>query len=30
MWGLHTGLLNIDGVAKPALQSFSAAAGSLR
>jgi hypothetical protein len=30
MWGLHTGLLNIDGAAKPALQSFSAAAGSLR
>ena len=29
MWGLHTGLLNIDGVAKPALQSFRAAAGSL-
>ena len=30
MWGLHTGLVNIDGVAKPALQSFSAAAQQLR
>lgn len=30
MWGLHTGLLNRDGVAKPALFAFAAAAKALR
>jgi polysaccharide biosynthesis protein PslG len=29
MWGLHTGLLNLDGAAKPALESFRAAAQGL-
>ena len=30
MWGLHTGLVNTDGVAKPALDQFRAAAQRLR
>jgi hypothetical protein len=30
LWGLHTGLLNVDGVAKPALGAFRSAAQSLR
>jgi hypothetical protein len=30
MWGLHTGLVNVDGVAKPALDHFRAAAQRLR
>jgi hypothetical protein len=29
MWGLHTGLLNLDGVAKPGLSAFSQAAQAL-
>jgi hypothetical protein len=30
MWGLHTGLLNLDGVAKPALSAFTQAAQGLQ
>jgi hypothetical protein len=30
MWGLHTGLLNLDGVAKPAYRAFKSAARSGR
>ena len=30
MWGLHTGLLNLDGVAKPALSAFEQAAQGLK